>query len=105
MSNVSAFRTASVVLTLLAGSSYSVACSCTRIAPACEAAWKADAVFVGKVESFDPFTIFGIPLTWPWLYPMRHVRFAVSEHFVGGKQNTIEITTGMGGGDCGIPFQ
>ncbi len=42
---------------------------------------------------------------WPWRPLERHVRFAVSERFVGAKENFVEVTTGMGGGDCGLDFE
>jgi hypothetical protein len=94
-----------MVLALLFGQSRLLACSCARIAPACEAAWKAEAVFVGRPESIWPLTIFGIPLAWPWPPAKRRVRFLVSERFAGADKDTIELTTGWGGGDCGIDFQ
>ena len=35
----------------------------------------------------------------------RRVTFAVKESFRGSRDKTIEVRTGMGGGDCGIDFQ
>ncbi len=105
MKNFRAFRMAPAILGLLFDPCRLLACSCVRIAPACEAVWKADAVFVGRPESIDPLTIFGIPLMWPWRPLERHVRFAVTERFVGAIENVVEVTTGMGGGDCGIDFE
>jgi hypothetical protein len=80
------------------------ACSCARIEPPCEAAWKFDAVFAGTVARVEPPTIFGVPLAWP--FPLdRRVTFAVKDLFRGAKDKTIEIRTGIEGGDCGIDFQ
>lgn len=103
MAKLADFRTAFMLLALLLSRGSLLACSCGRIGPACEAAWKADAVFVGTAAHVDPLTIFGVPLTLSAVE--RHVRFTVKESFLGAKDKTIEITTGMGGGDCGIDFQ
>src|ERR1700735_2354173 len=41
-----------------------LACSCARVQPVCEAAWKADAVFVGTVTDIEPPSILGVFLAW-----------------------------------------
>jgi len=93
-----------MVLALFIGRVDLEACSCARILPACEEAWKADAVFVGTVAHRDPMTIFGFPLAWP--FPTeRRVRFVVKERFRGATDKTIEVTTGMGCCDCSVDFQ
>src|SRR5579863_1418434 len=97
------WHTSVILLFLMARADLS-ACSCLRIKPACEAAWRADAVFVGKVTHVDPFTIFGFPLAWP-LPVERRVTFAVKESFRGPGDKTIEVRTGIGCCACGIDFQ
>ncbi len=97
-------RASLVVILLLIARANLSGCSCARIAPACDAAWKADAVFVGTVAHVEPLTIFGIPLAWP--FPTeRRVTFAVKELFRGTSGKTIEVGTTMGCCACGIDFQ
>jgi hypothetical protein len=98
------FRPCALLVLLLLARTDLPACSCLRIGPACEAAWQVDTVFVGKVDRIEPFTIFGVPLAWP--FPtQRSVTFAVKESFRGPRDKMIVVKTGMGGGDCGIDFQ
>jgi hypothetical protein len=98
------FRTSLLVLAFFIGRVDLEACSCARILPACEEAWKSDAVFVGTVAHRDPITIFGFPLAWP--FPTeRRVTFVVKERFSGATDNTIEVRTGMGCCDCSIDFR
>ncbi|MCX6620996.1 MAG: carboxypeptidase-like regulatory domain-containing protein [Acidobacteria bacterium] len=39
-----------------------------------------------------------------WAFPKR-VKLRVSESFTAAAADSIELFTGMGGGDCGIPFE
>ena len=85
------------------------ACSCMTSGPPCDAAWKASAIFAGTV----------VELTRDMMPPDRrgevqgngslgtHAIFEVSEAFIGmeNRGKRVEIRTGMGGGDCGYPFQ
>ncbi len=93
-----------VILALLTGGSSLRASSCSRIGPACESAWKADAVFLGTVVRVYPLTIFGFPLAWP-LPTERRVTFAVKERYSGPTERTIEVLTPMGCCACGMEFQ
>jgi hypothetical protein len=84
------------------------ACSCSPPGPPCEAFWKVDAVFVGRVlataeQPSQPWKA-GEPL--PFGLGVK-VTLAVVERLAGdsGDQPTIEITTGRGGGDCGYRFE
>lgn len=85
------------------------ACSCSMGSPPCDAASKASAVFLGTVQdltydrrqpdangSIQANGFYGI-----------HASFQVAEAFRGmvGRGKQVEIRTGMGGGDCGYPFQ
>ena len=85
------------------------ACSCMASGPPCDAAWKTSAVFAGTV----------VDLTRKVMQPDSrgivqgngflgtHVMFDVAEAFIGmdGRGKRVEIRTGMGGGDCGFPFE
>jgi hypothetical protein len=73
------------------------ACSCAP-PPSVEAALtKSDAVFSGKVISVkDKLTISG--------YRVKTVIFEVSKTWKGERHTQIMVTTGQGGGDCGIHF-
>ena len=83
------------------------ACSCADPGPPCRALPRSDAVFVGKVAEAremdaDPPKDGGI------LRPQRRVRLVVEERFRGagvGKAATLEVVTGLGGGDCGYGFE
>src|SRR5262245_5448430 len=82
-------------------------CSCISPGPACSAAGMASFVFAGSV----------VDVTKPKLSSGRiiprggsldtPVIFQVSEAFFGmdGAEGQVEIRTGMGGGDCGYPFE
>jgi hypothetical protein len=77
------------------------ACSCRANAPACEAAWSATAVFVGRVESIEPIQVAGRPSR----FASKRVRFKVIEAFTGPGAAEAVIETGSGGGDCGYRFR
>jgi hypothetical protein len=93
-----------VILMLLTGWTNLLPCSCNRAGPACEAAWKADAVFLGTVARIYPLTICGFPLTWPLATEWR-TTFTVKEHFSGPTEGTIEVFTDIGCCACGMKFQ
>jgi hypothetical protein len=48
-------------------------------------------------------TIFGFPLAWP-IPEERHFRFRIQESFFGVEGKDVEVTSGLGNGDCGINF-
>ena len=80
-------------------------CSCSSSGPPCEAAWKASVVFVGTVvELTRDAPLRDVAVNG---YLGTHAIFEVSESFIGiqGAGRRVEIRTGMGGGDCGYPFQ
>jgi Carboxypeptidase regulatory-like domain len=76
------------------------ACSCgSRGVPPCEAAWKSDAVFAGTVRSIEEVDhLDGSD------YRSRLVTIEVERGFINAAPGTIQLTTGMGGGDCGYRF-
>ncbi len=77
------------------------ACSCIRTAPVCQAAWTSDAVFLGRVVSVAGW----VERILSGSLQQKHVVFQVAENFNGASSKTIEIVTGIGGGDCGFHFQ
>jgi hypothetical protein len=88
------------VLTI-AGESKALACSCAMSGPPCQAAWTSDAVFSGTVLSMTP--IKDGSLGAPFLSLV--VKFTVEQGFVNVAPGSLEIVTGMGGGDCGYRFK
>ena len=96
-------------LLLLMAALPALPCSCMSSGPPCEAAWKVDAVFFGKVVELhhdrkEPDSNGSIQFNG---FLGTHALFEISESFRGitGGTKQIEIRTGMGGGDCGYPFK
>jgi hypothetical protein len=99
------------VFSLLLAAAYSghpaplKACSCLAVGAACEAAWASKAVFLGKVTgvSDSPQQVqFG---NQTGTLHRNRFAFQILENFIGTSGKTIDVITGTGGGDCGIPFQ
>lgn len=76
------------------------ACSCMPSGPPCQNYFQVDAVFVGKVE-----TISTVEDASDSHFRRRLVAFALERAFRGVQGNRVEVTTGMGGGDCGYDFK
>lgn len=77
-------------------------CTCARaLGGACQAAWKADAVFVGTVTAIEDLGP-GERFTTPFV--SRRVRLGRTETFLGESFEDATVLTGWGGGDCGYPF-
>jgi hypothetical protein len=90
-----------VILTIQVAARGAFACSCPTPGPPCQAAWNADAVFSGtamSIQEIDNDSL-GPP------YKSRLVTFSVQRGYVNGPSGTIDIVTGMGGGDCGYQFK
>src|ERR1051326_4260095 len=102
------------------------ACSCETPGTPCLAAGRAAAVFTGTVLNItlhpvQPFTADSVPVAGergrvarsagdpirPIPRAFRVIRMQVTEVLSGiaGGQKEIDIVTGLGGGDCGYPFQ
>jgi len=62
--------------------------------------WGSVAVFVGRVASVSV-----IPKRGEWDMQHRVYLFEILEAFVGVQGKTVEVSTGMGGGDCGLDFE
>lgn len=79
------------------------ACECVGTILPCLAAENAQAVFVGQVLEIAPVNTppQGEPLT---PFYARKVSFKVAESLRGAVDETIEVYTGNGGGDCGFSF-
>ena len=69
-------------------------CSCAAAGSSCEAAWQADAVFIGRVVSIEASTS-----------GRRSVQLSVTETFRGPHLPQVTLVTGSGGPDCGYPFR
>ena len=78
-----------------------LACSCGGPALPCQDYWKASAVFVGTVSS-SARSSYTIDKT---AFEGRLVHFAVDRVFRDVEGAEVEVTTGLGGGDCGYDFR
>jgi hypothetical protein len=77
------------------------ACSCAGVQTPCHAFGEASAVFVGTViENKFVRTKDG-----DFEHEMRSVRLSIDTPFRGVEGAEVEVTTGMGGGDCGFNFR
>lgn len=77
-----------------------VACSCPPHRPACEAAWNADVVFAGTVQTIShegDDVVDGVP--------RLRVVFAVEQGFVHAAPGLLAVTTGESEGGCGYKFE
>jgi uncharacterized GH25 family protein len=91
------------VLVILTGVVKSAdACSCFPAGPPCQNYFAVDAVFVGTVQTIRPIEQprdSGPPIV------SRSVAFTVERAYRAVQGATVEVETGMGGGDCGYPFK
>ena len=89
---------------LLASAARAEACTCMMPGAPCKAFGGATAVFVGTVTDIKttPRTAGarGAEIDWS----PRTVTFSVSEAFSGVEGAEAQVSTGMGGGDCGYSF-
>jgi len=76
------------------------ACECGGGGPPCQNAFQVDAVFLGTVRALSM-----LGETTDSRFPRPLVVFAIEQAFRGVQDATVEVTTGMGGGDCGYPFK
>lgn len=76
-----------------------LACSCAERVP-CQAYGEASAVFVGTVIDSRIITI----KQGNYERRRRAVRLSVDSSFRGVRGSEVEVTTGLGGGDCGFGF-
>jgi len=87
---------------ILAAPAVATACTCMQSGPPCQAYFDADAVFVGTVQSI---TIRKRIVVADQAYDHKFVRIAIDGPSRGVQGSSIEISTGMGGGDCGFDFK
>ncbi len=78
------------------------ACSCMSSGPPCQSYWNTPVVFSGRVVEI---TTPKIEETRSAAFPEKTIRFAVNQAFRGISGTTVEVVTGMGGGDCGYDFE
>jgi hypothetical protein len=81
------------------------ACTCGDPGPPCRAFENIPVVFVGRVTQLSELRIPAGPPENPYFYTNYLVRFDVEESFRGEYRKLIDVTTGLGGGDCGFPFR
>lgn len=72
------------------------ACSCIEIKPPQAEYEQSNAVFSGKIVDLE---------TTDDRYPSKVATFDVHTVWKGISHDTVKITTGMGGADCGYPFE
>jgi hypothetical protein len=92
-----------LLLALLSSSQPAAGCSCVYIPDqdhACVAFPHTDAVFSGRVASVSKRNEAEV-----WGGSYRVFRFEVLEGFSGVEGTTVDVATGMGGGDCGFGFE
>lgn len=96
--------TARVLLTLvLVDSSVALACSCAPADSEWALSHPVDAVFLGKVVSITERRT--SPDSGARASVFREVCFSISSSEKGSPSESQCIHTGMGGGDCGYPFE
>ena len=105
-------RPLSTILTVVAATMLLIspmriqACTCLLTflgLPPCGAYWDASAVFTGRVTDISVIPLdLGDGLVG---YKQKLVRFSIEESFRGTRGRSVEILTGMGGGDCGYDFK
>ncbi len=92
---------ATLVITLLAFSAgEAFACDCAGTLVPCQAYGEASAVFVGTVINSRIITI----KQSDYEAQRRVVRFSIDTPFRGVEDAEVEVSTGLGGGDCGFGF-
>ncbi len=94
------------VAILAVGPMRALACSCVYVgAPLCQTFWNDDAVFVGEVQTIETITVPMEAGNSTIQAQQRVVRFKVSKTYRGNVAAEIIVQTGVGGGDCGYPFE
>ncbi|MDQ3714277.1 MAG: hypothetical protein M3388_18960, partial [Acidobacteriota bacterium] len=96
------FVFASSIIVILFSPAIVAACSCISSGPPCQSYWNTPIVFSGRVVEITT------PKSAEELYPKfpeKTIRFAVNQAFRGISGTTVEVVTGMGGGDCGYDFE
>ena len=100
----------------------SIACSCVQVGTAQQEQAKSTVVFLGKVASIEQRSSqmdkSSLTLAWEWVAEMfgaeqsngskqhyRRVALEVKQTLKGNTRSNVELSTGMGGGDCGYEFE
>jgi len=110
----------SIVMSLALSPESAIACSCVPPPPEIKsgrelAEWRANQVstiFEGTVEDLElksPLLEASvgslISANLDETTPVLQVNFSVSRWYRGGQHSPVRVETGLGGGDCGFPFQ
>lgn len=91
---------AAFVTVLVLSSRTAAACECLGGGPPCQNYFQVDAVFVGTVRAIS--TIGGTPDA---TFQRHSVTFTIERAFRGVEGMTVDVATGVGGGDCGYEFK
>ncbi len=100
----------------------SIACSCVHLGTAQEEQANSTLVFLGKVASIEQRSSQmdknSWTLAWEWIQELfgaqassetehryQRVSFQVKQTIKGATNSKVELSTGMGGGDCGYEFE
>ncbi|HXH68884.1 MAG TPA: hypothetical protein VNI60_00915 [Pyrinomonadaceae bacterium] len=84
------------------------ACSCIGSGPPCQSFWNTEVVFSGQVTEIKDTP--AKPASngdneFSSMFRTKTVRLAVTESFRGIEERSVELETGLGGGDCGFAFE
>jgi hypothetical protein len=98
-------RFVTLPLLLLSAGGLLKACSCPMNMPPCQGYWQSSAVFAGMVTQL-PSPNLSAELN-KRESTFRSVRFAFSvvKAYRGDLENEVQVSSGLGGGDCGYPFR
>ncbi len=84
------------------------ACSCIMSGPPCQSFWNTDVVFSGQVTEIKDTPVKPASNSdnkFASMFRTKTVSLAVNESFRGIEERSVELETGMGGGDCGFAFE
>ncbi len=84
--------------------SLACACSCSEQTPPCQSYWEATAVFEGTVTQISSLPVERKVGEQLLTYAKALVHFTVEKSHRGVPDTEVELTTGLGGGDCGYSF-
>ncbi|MDG1994534.1 MAG: hypothetical protein P8J16_08705 [Polaribacter sp.] len=95
-----------ILILILLFSIGSYACDCDGVLTVEKAYKQSEKVFTGKIISVKPYNskIYENGDETVEEYSTVSVKIEITSLFKGQSKNTIEIITGIGGGDCGYEF-
>ena len=105
MSRRALLLTLASLLVTLVSAARAEACSCMMPGPPCQEFGEASAVFVGKVTGVVSKPLKSSDGGEEPDWATRTFKFAVTEAFSGVEGKAVDVSTGLGGGDCGYTFK